>query len=83
LNPSKTESFNVYIELDDRPVTPNEAGLDVVFDEDGRSYITVDGPRLYAIIEIPEFGEHIVKLSSNSDDFAIFAFTFGINESGI
>jgi thiol-disulfide isomerase/thioredoxin len=83
LSPSKTESFNVYIELDDRPLTSDEAGLDIEFDDEGRSYIKVDEPRLYAIIETPEFGEHIVKLSSNSDDFAIFAFTFGINESGI
>ena len=83
LNPTKTDSFNVYIELDDRPLTPDEAGLDVEFDEEGRSFITVDEPRLYALIETPEFGEHIVKLASNSDDFAIFAFTFGVNEEGI
>jgi len=83
LNPTTTESFNVYIEIDDRPLTPEEAGLDIEFDDEGRSYISVDKPRLYAIVETPEFGEHIVKLASNSDDFAIFAFTFGVNESGI
>ena len=83
LNPTNTESFNVYIELDDRPLTPDEAGIDIEFDDEGRSYISVDEPRLYAIIETPEFGEYIVKLASNSDDFAIFAFTFSINESGI
>jgi len=38
---------------------------------------------LYAFLEVPEFGKYIVKLASNSDNFAIFAFTFGINEGGI
>jgi hypothetical protein len=83
VNKPGTESFDVYIEIDDRPLNPDEAGMDVIFDEDGRSYFTVTEPRLYAFLETPEFGEHIVKLASDSDDFAIFAFTFGINDGGI
>lgn len=83
LSPEDTEPFDVYVEIDERPLKPEEAGMDIMFDEDGRSYFSVDGPRLYAFLETPEFGEHIVKLASNSDDFAIFAFTFGINEAGI
>lgn len=83
VNPEGTEPFNVFVEIDDRPLNQDEAGLDIMFDDDGRSYFTVDGPRLYAFLETPEFGQHIIKLASNSDDFAIFAFTFGVNESGI
>jgi thiol-disulfide isomerase/thioredoxin len=83
LNPSSNQSFNVYVEIDDRPLMQDEAGIDILFDEQGRSYFKVDEPRLYAFLETPEFGQHIVKLASDSDDFAIFAFTFGINEGGI
>jgi thiol-disulfide isomerase/thioredoxin len=83
VNPTGTEPFDVFVELDDRPLTPDEAGMDVKFDDQGRSYFSVDGPRLYGFLETPEFGQHIVKLASDSEDFAIFAFTFGINEGGI
>jgi len=30
----------------------------------------------------PEFGGHELKLSSNSDQFALFAFTFGAYDEG-
>jgi thiol-disulfide isomerase/thioredoxin len=83
LSPTAGKSFNVYVEIDDRPLTQDEAGIDILFDDQGRSYFSVDEPRLYAFLETPKFGQHIVKLASDSDDFAIFAFTFGIYESGI
>ena len=77
LNPPRDEPFEVYIEIDGRPLRPEEAGADVVFDAEGRSLIRVDEPRHYAIVELPEWGEHELKLLSNSDNFAIFALTFG------
>ena len=83
INSAGSEPFDVYVEIDQRPLMPEEAGVDIMFDDQGRSYFTVDEPRLYAFLEVPVFGEHIVKLASNSDNFAIFAFTFGINDGGI
>jgi thiol-disulfide isomerase/thioredoxin len=83
VNPMESEPFDVYVEIDGRPLKSNEAGMDVLFGEDGRSYFTVTEPRLYAFLETPEFGQYIVKLASDSDDFTIFAFTFGANEDGI
>jgi thiol-disulfide isomerase/thioredoxin len=83
VNPEGTEPFNVYVEIDDRPLKENEAGMDILFDDQGRSYFVVSEPRLYGFLETPKFSEHIVKLASDSDDFAIFAFTFGVNEGGI
>ena len=77
LSPPRDDPFEVVIELDGRPLRPEEAGADVVFDDAGRSVIRVDEPRNYAIVELPEWGEHDLKLLSNSDNFAIFAFTFG------
>ena len=77
LDPPAGQSFDVYIEIDDRPLRRDEAGADVVFDASGNSLIRVDEPRHYAIVELPEFGEHDLKLASDSDQFAIFAFTFG------
>ena len=82
LSPPRDEPFEVVVELDGRPLLPAEAGADIVFDDEGRSLLRVDEARHYAIVELPEWGEHDLKLSSNSDNFAIFAFTFGIYLEG-
>ena len=77
LNPPPGASFTVVVELDGRALTHEEAGADIVYDEAGRSIIVVTEPRAYAIVELPEWGDHELKLRSNSDQFAIFALTFG------
>ena len=78
ISPEKPESFEVQVTMDGRPLDPSEAGADLIV-ADGRSYFTVNGGRMYQIVALPEYGEHELKLSSNSDDFALFAFTFGAN----
>ena len=77
LNPPPGDPFTVVIELDGRALAPGEAGTDVTFDNEGRSVIVVDSARVYAIVELPEWGDHALKLRSNSASFAVFAFTFG------
>ena len=77
LNPPPGDPFTVVVELDGRALTREEAGADIVYDEAGRSVIVVTEPRAYAIVELPEWGDHELKLRSNSDKFAIFALTFG------
>ena len=77
LEPPPGQSYDVYITIDGRPLSADEAGSDVVFDADGNSLIRVDEPRHYAIVELPEFGEHDLRLASNSDQFGVFALTFG------
>ena len=70
------EPFEVEVTLHDRPLTAEEAGEDIVI-EDERSYFTVDEARLYNVVSLPEFSEGELKLLSNSPDFALFALTFG------
>ena len=82
VEPQGPEPFDVFVFLDGNPLTAEEAGDDVMFDDQGRSYITVDEPRMYRIVEQPEFAERVLKLASNSDNFAMFAFTFGVYEEG-
>ncbi|MCY3656207.1 MAG: redoxin domain-containing protein [Chloroflexi bacterium] len=77
LDPPPGQSYEVYITIDGRPLSADEAGSDVVFDADGNSLIRVTEPRHYAIVELPEFGEHDLRLASNSDHFGVFALTFG------
>ena len=80
-DPAEVGSYEVQVEIDGRPLTEEEAGGDLVV-EDDRSYFVVNEPRMYAIVELPEFSNHVLKLSSNSDQFALFAFTFGAYPDG-
>lgn len=82
IRPERPAPFEVVVEMDGRPLKEEEFGDDVVRDGEGRSIIRVTEPRLYKIVELPGFGEHELKLRSNSKNFAVFAFTFGIYTEG-
>ena len=75
------EPFDVVVTLNDRPLMLEEAGADVEI-RDGQSRFVVNEPRMYRIVELPEYGSHELKLSSNSSQFALFAFTFGAYDQG-
>ena len=82
IDPPEPDEFKVYVELDGRWLMENEAGVDIEFDDEGRSYFNVDEGRMYKIVETPEYVEDTLKLSSDSKNFAVFAFTFGIYDGG-
>lgn len=69
--------YTVQIEMDGQPLLPEDAGRDIWFDDQGRSFVTVDEPRLYSLVLLDKFESHELKLRSNSDEFEVFAFTFG------
>ena len=75
--------YKVLVTLDGEYMTEDNKGQDVVIEDDGRSFLVIDEPRLYAIVEAPAFGTYDLRLSSNSPDFDLYAFTFGVYESGI
>ena len=81
VNADGAPPFTVRVTIDDRPLRPDEAGPDVVVSDEG-SFFTVDEPRMYEVVALPAYSSHELKLSSNSDDFALFAFTFGAYEDG-
>ena len=71
------DPYEVRVTYDDRPLQASEAGADIVFDDEGNSFLRVTESRMYRVVDIPEYGGHDLKLSSNSADFAVFAYTFG------
>lgn len=76
-------SYRVIITVDGEMLTPENAGADVEWDENGYSYVLVDEPRLYGLVDNPEYlPESILIMRSNSDDFGLFAFTFGVYAEG-
>ncbi len=76
------EPFDVNVTIDGRPLLPGEAGTDMMISE-GRSFFAVDQARLYEVVALLEFGGHELTLSSNSPDFAFFAFTFRAYTEGL
>ena len=81
ISPPGAGPFDVQVTMDGRPLAIEEAGPDVVV-ADGRSFFRVDGSRMYQVVALPQYGSHELRLSSNSDDFALYAFTFGAYQEG-
>ncbi len=71
------EPYDVRITIDGRPLEENEAGSDIMFDDEGNSFLRVASSDMFNIVQLPEYGGHELQLSSNSDQMAVFAFTFG------
>ena len=78
-----SEPFKVLVTLDGEFLTDSNKGEDVVIEEDGRSFIHVDEAKLYSVIQASSYDTYKLKLSSNSPRFALFAFTFGVYDSGV
>ncbi len=77
------EPYRVIVTLDGAMMTPENAGADIQWDEEGYSYILVDEPRMYGIVDNPQYlPQSILTMRSNSDDFGLFAFTFGVYAEG-
>ena len=81
IDPGGGDPFEVEVTIDGRPLKRTESGADVIL-EDGRSFVNVDEGRMYELVALPEFGDHELKISSNSPDFSLFAFTFGAYTEG-
>ncbi len=76
IKPSNGGTFKVYVLQDEKPLAPEDRGEDVKVDENGKTYLIVEKPRMYQIVRNKKFGSHELKLSSDSDEFAAYAFTF-------
>lgn len=66
----------VFALQDSKPLTKENAGVDIRFDDDGRSYVMVDGPRLFNIICNTEFGQHALSLKTSSPGLEIYSVSF-------
>ena len=83
LTSNSGEPYQVRITLDGKYLTEENAGADIQFGEDGETYLQVEQPRLYEIIDSPGYTQgQVLRMSSNSNNFGLFAFTFGVYEDG-
>lgn len=76
IKPEGEKVFDVEVRHDDHPLTPETRGRDVRAGADGRSYVRIDRARSYHLVNNREFGEHVLRLTTSSRSFAVYAFTF-------
>ena len=77
------EPYRVVLTVDGAMMTADNAGEDVQWDDDGQSYVLVDEPRMYGLVDNPQYlPESILIMRSDSADFGLFAFTFGVYAEG-
>jgi len=69
--------YKVLVTLDGRSLLESEAGKDIYFDPEGKSFMQVDSSRMYNVVKLKNFDTRELNLSSTSSGFSIYAFTFG------
>ena len=77
------EPYRVIVKVNNEYLTEENQGEDVLIGEDGESYVLVDSPRAYYLVEHPTWvQDQYIQLFSESEDFGLFSFTFGTYEDG-
>ena len=77
------EPYEVQITINGEYLTDENRGDDITIGEDGVSYLRVTEPKLYKLVEHDDWqGEQELRMSSMSDDFGLYSFTFGVYEDG-
>ena len=77
------ERYKVRVTLEGEYLTGESRGADVVIGNDGESYLWVEESRMYRVVENPAYVQRKeLRLSANSDQFGLYAFTFGIYAAG-
>lgn len=71
------EPYEFRVEMDGSPVPEESAGMDLMYDDEGNSFVVVDSPRMYRLIRQAEVTSHDLLIRPADDRFSIYAFTFG------
>ena len=73
--------YKVRLTVDGEYLTEENKGQDVIIGDDGESYLWVTEPKIYSIVDNPTWeSREELRMSSDSQDFGLFAFTFGVYE---
>jgi thiol-disulfide isomerase/thioredoxin len=72
-----TGAITVHVTLDGHDLTPAQAGSAVHVDAAGRSTVVIDHDDLYALVSLPDFSNHTLRVTPDSAGFQLYTFTFG------
>ncbi len=77
------EPVKVLVQLDGEFLTNENRGPDVTIGADGESYLWVNQSRMYQVVASPSYAQRKeLRISVNSNQLAVYAFTFGIYDRG-
>ena len=77
------QPYTVQVTLNGEFLTEETKGQDITIAANGQSFLAVNQPRMYNVIDASIYGQdNTLTMSSNSEDFQIFAFTFGVYQTG-
>ena len=76
LRPENGETIRVTVTQDGKPVAHADAGSDLHYDANGNSYLNVDAPRGYDVVDNAAFGTHELRLSPDKLGLGIYDFAF-------
>jgi hypothetical protein len=76
LSPVAGDEGVVLVQQDGVWLDGENAGKDIQFDDLGRSFVTLTRPRMYELVQNPDFGLHTLELTFKSQGSAVYAFTF-------
>jgi thiol-disulfide isomerase/thioredoxin len=75
IRPERSAGFKVYVDQDFGALPVQDRGADIR-EENGRTYIWVDSPRMYQLVNNKTFSRYTLTLTSDSPEFCAYAFTF-------
>lgn len=76
IKPEDENNFKVLVLQDGNYLTKENAGQDIFIDDAGKSFLIIDSPKLFNVVNNSEFGEHILKLIPDSNSFAFYSMSF-------
>ena len=76
LEPEGERNFQVFVRQDGKSLDQANSGTDIFSDDEGRSFLRVDGARLFSVVNNPEYGEHTLTLTSRSNGLSVYCISF-------
>lgn len=76
LEPQHTDVVEIVVTQDEQYLTTDNKGDDVLIDAEGRSLLFVTEPRMYSVVRNPRYGEHVLRLSTESKGLGVYSFMF-------
>lgn len=76
LKPEGSKPITVYVDQDGKPLAKADAGADLRYDGAGHSYIVVDAPRAYELVNNRHFGHHELALRPAGYGLGVYSFAF-------
>ncbi len=77
LRPELIYWLQVFVQQDGQWLQREVAGADVQYDEAGRSYLKVDGARMYQVIGRQPYGRHELRFYVAGKGLSVYSFSFG------